>query len=50
MREKTEMDWEIWPEGIYDLLLKIHKEYTDIKILITENGAADDRLMIVISK
>jgi len=39
-KDKTEMGWEINPEGIYDLLMYLHKEYKGIKILITENGAA----------
>lgn len=39
-KDKTEMGWEINPEGIHDLLVYLHKEYNGIKILITENGAA----------
>jgi beta-glucosidase len=38
--DKTEMDWEVYPEGLYDLLMRIHKDYKGIKIIITENGAA----------
>lgn len=42
--EYTDWGWEIYPEGMYDLLLKIKKEYGDIPIYITENGmgAKDD--------
>ncbi|MCF8009143.1 MAG: beta-glucosidase [Halanaerobiales bacterium] len=36
----TAMDWEIYPDGLYDLLIKINKKYTDLPIYITENGAA----------
>ena len=39
-KAKTDMGWEIYPEGFYDLLLYLHREYDGIKILITENGAA----------
>ena len=39
-RDKTNMDWEIYPEGLYDLLVYLHKEYDGVKIIITENGAA----------
>lgn len=39
-KDKTDMGWEINAEGIYDLLMYLHKEYKGIKILITENGAA----------
>lgn len=36
----TEMGWEIYPQGLYDLLTRIHKEYGGPLIYITENGAA----------
>lgn len=39
-RDKTDMGWEIYPEGLYDLLLRLHKDYNGIKLFITENGAA----------
>lgn len=35
----TDMNWEIYPEGLYKLLMEL-KEYTSIPIYITENGAA----------
>ena len=42
----TAMDWEIYPTGIYDLLLMISNEYTKKPIYITENGAAfDDKII-----
>lgn len=39
-KAKTDTGWEIYPEGIHDLLLYLHQEYNGIKIMITENGAA----------
>jgi beta-glucosidase len=36
----TAMNWEIYPKGLYDLLINISKEYTDLPLYITENGAA----------
>ena len=36
----TEMDWEIYPKGLTDLLLLLHKEYKLPKVYITENGGA----------
>ena len=42
--ELTEMGWEVYPAGLHDLLVRIHREYQPPKIYITENGAAfDDR-------
>jgi len=38
--ERTEMDWEIVPEALYKLILRLREEYTSIPIYITENGAA----------
>ncbi len=37
---KTAMGWEIYPEHLYESLLRIHREYHGIDIVITENGVA----------
>jgi beta-glucosidase len=34
------MGWEVYPEGLYDLLTRISREYENPVIMITENGAA----------
>lgn len=36
----TDMDWEVFPEGLTDLLLRINRDYALPPIFITENGAA----------
>lgn len=36
----TDMGWEVYPEGLYDLLTRIKREYKPIDLYITENGAA----------
>jgi beta-glucosidase len=36
----TEMGWEVYPEGLYEILGRIHFDYNFPKIYITENGAA----------
>ncbi|MFK4090009.1 GH1 family beta-glucosidase [Kribbella sp. NPDC020789] len=41
-RPKTAMDWEIVPEGFTDLLLSISRDYPNLPMVITENGAAFD--------
>jgi beta-glucosidase len=38
--ERTAMNWEIYPDGLHDLLVRIHREYSPVAIYITENGAA----------
>ena len=38
--EITEMDWEVYPEGIYNVLDRLHLDYSFPAIYITENGAA----------
>jgi beta-glucosidase len=34
------MDWEVYPEGLYDILGRVHFDYNFPAIYITENGAA----------
>ncbi len=36
----TDMDWEVNPEGLKNILKSIRENYTDLPIIITENGAA----------
>lgn len=38
--ELTEMGWEVYPEGLTDILLRVRDEYDPAEIYITENGAA----------
>ena len=37
---RTEMDWEIYPDGLYKLLCRFHFEYGAPKLYVTENGAS----------
>ncbi len=37
---KTDMGWEIWPDGFYELLMHISREYNNTPLEITENGAS----------
>jgi beta-glucosidase len=36
----TEMGWEVYPQGLIDLLARVDREYTPRAIAVTENGAA----------
>ena len=38
--ELTGMGWEVDPEGLVEVLTRIRREYRDLPIYITENGAA----------
>ena len=38
--ELTEMDWEIYPQGLTELLLRLHQDYPVPPLFITENGGA----------
>ncbi len=41
----TAMDWEVQPDGLRELLVRVHDEYADaagVKLFVTENGAAYD--------
>lgn len=45
--ERTQMGWEVHPDGLRDLLIGFHARYPDLPpIVITENGmASDDRVV-----
>jgi beta-glucosidase len=38
--EYTDMDWEVYPDGLHDLLVRLRDDYAPPAIYITENGAA----------
>jgi beta-glucosidase len=44
-KNTTAMGWEICPEALYDLLLRLRREYTQVPIYITENGVAFDDVL-----
>ncbi len=39
-RPVTEMGWTIRPQGLTDLLVRVHQRYPEIDLLVAENGAA----------
>ncbi len=38
--EHTEMDWEVYPNGLYETLVRLKTEYDVPPLYVTENGAA----------
>lgn len=45
-RELTEMGWEVFPDGLSELLVRLHADYPLPPVYIMENGAAyKDRLV-----
>ncbi len=40
--EWTDMGWETYPDGLYDILQRVHRDYSPPCIYITENGASFD--------
>lgn len=38
--ERTEMDWEVYPAGLTELLVRLQRDYPIPRMLITENGGA----------
>ena len=38
--EHTDMGWEVYPDGLYKLLVRVARDYEPSAIYITENGAA----------
>ena len=44
--ERTGMGWEVYPDGLFELLVRLRDEYAPPPIYVTENGAAyPDRLV-----
>jgi beta-glucosidase len=39
-RPRTDMDWEVIPSGLHQVLTRLKDEYPPVPIVITENGAA----------
>jgi beta-glucosidase len=39
-RQKTDIGWEVYPEGLYEIVMQITKDYNQLAIEITENGCA----------
>jgi len=39
-RPITEMGWEVYPEGLTELLLRLHRDYALPPMYVTENGGA----------
>ena len=46
-RTYSEMGWEVYPKGLYDLLMRIDKDYNHPTVYITENGMAckDEKIL-----
>ena len=38
---KSNLGWEIYPQGLYNILHETHERYPRLPILVTENGIAD---------
>jgi beta-glucosidase len=38
--ERTAMGWEVYPDGLFELLVRLHDEYELPPLYVTENGAA----------
>jgi beta-glucosidase len=37
---RTEMDWEVEPAALTELLSRVHREHPGVPLIVTENGAA----------
>jgi beta-glucosidase len=39
--EKNDLGWEIYPQGLTDLLVRVSRDYTKLPIYITETGMSE---------
>jgi beta-glucosidase len=44
--EKTAMGWEVHPQSLTDIIMRVHHEYAPPEIYITENGSAWEDSMV----
>jgi len=42
----TSTGWEVYPRGLYDILSRVNADYRPPRIIIAENGAAYDDLLV----
>jgi beta-glucosidase len=40
--DKTDMGWEVAPDGLLTILRRVHRDYAPARLYVTENGAAYD--------
>lgn len=40
VEEQTDMGWEVYPEGLHDILCRVHRDYRPPRLLLTENGCS----------
>lgn len=43
--EYTTMNWEVYPQGLEDMLVRLHADYSIPQLYVTENGAAFDDVL-----
>lgn len=36
----TDIGWEVYPDGLRDLLLRVHRDYRPARMVVTENGCS----------
>lgn len=39
-REHTSLGWEVYPDGLREILVRVHRDWPTRALLVTENGAA----------
>ena len=37
---KTDMGWELYPQGLYEILVRTNRDYHPGQLMVTENGAS----------
>jgi len=40
VKERTEMGWEVYPDGLFEILTRVQADYPFERLYVTENGAA----------
>jgi beta-glucosidase len=37
---RTDFNWEVWPAAIYQMLMRVHRDYPGVPLYVTENGCS----------
>ncbi|MFI5274840.1 MAG: GH1 family beta-glucosidase [Ktedonobacterales bacterium] len=39
-KKRTAVGWEVYPDGLYEVLMRLHRDYAPPRLYVTESGAA----------
>jgi len=37
---RTDFNWEVWPAALYQMIMRVHRDYPGVPLYVTENGCS----------